>query len=142
MDTAALRSSLGLTLLGTDVPVLLSAQLEYRVDDPYAVSATFEVGDGETVRWLFARDLLDEGLVHPVGEGDVHVSPGQDALGEATVRLVLSSPSGEAVLEAYADDILAFLEQCYALVRPGEESRCLDLDQTLARFLHEGAAGH
>jgi hypothetical protein len=135
METAPIRTSLGLTLLGSDVPVLMTAQLTYRMDDPYAVEAVFDVGDARTVRWLFARDLLDEGLVQAAGDGDVHVTPSRDPLGFATVQLQLSSPDGVAVLEAAADDVLAFLEQCYLLVPPGEEARFLDLDTTVERLL-------
>jgi hypothetical protein len=135
MSTAPIRTSLGLTLLGTDVPVLMTAHLQYRVDDPFAVEAQFDVGDGPPVRWLFARDLLDLGLVQAAGEGDVHVVPSRDPLGLPTVQLHLSSPDGMAVLEAAADDVLAFLEQCYLLVPPGEESRHLDVDGTLERLL-------
>jgi hypothetical protein len=135
METAPIRTSLGLTLLGSDVPVLMTAQLTYRVDDPYAVEAVFDVGDARSVRWLFSRDLLDEGLVQGVGDGDVHVMPSRDPLGVATVQLQLSSPDGVAVLEAAAEDVLAFLEQCYLLVPPGQETQFLDLDATVERLL-------
>lgn len=142
MHTATVRSSLGLTLLGADMPVVMTAQLLFRADDPYAVEAVFDLGGGEPVRWLFARDLLDEGLVHPVGDGDVHVAPGQHPGGAATVQLQLSSPGGVAVLEAYADDVLAFLEQVYAMVPPGQESLFLDLDGALDRLRQERSPEH
>ena len=142
MDTATVRSSLGLTLLGADMPVVMTAQLLFRADDPYAVEAVFDLGAGEPVRWLFARDLLDEGLVHPVGDGDVHVAPALDPTGAPTVQLQLSSPAGVAVLEAYAEDVLAFLEQAYAMVPPGQESLFLDLDGTLDRLREERSPGH
>ncbi len=135
MATAPIRTSLGLTLLGADVPVLMTAQLQYRVDDPFAVEAQFDVGDAEPVRWLFARDLLDLGLVQAAGDGDVHVVPARDPLGRQTVQLHLSSPDGVAVLEAAAEDVLDFLEQCYLLVPPGDEGRHLDIDGALQRLL-------
>lgn len=142
METAAVRSSLGLTLLGADTPVVMTAQLLFRADDPYAVETVFDLGEGEPVRWLFARDLLDEGLVHPVGDGDVHVAPGADPMGDPTVQLHLSSPGGVAVLEASADDVLAFLEQVYAMVPPGQESLFLDLDDALDRLREERSPEH
>jgi hypothetical protein len=135
MDMLAVRSSLGLTLLA-DTPIPLTVQLEYRTDDPYAVHALFEVPAGEPVRWVFARDLLDEGLVHPVGDGDVHVGPTTDPVGRNVVQIELSSPEGTAVLEASADDVLGFLERCYSLVPPGDEPTHLDLDTALVRLLH------
>lgn len=135
MDAAAVRSALDLTLVGAEVPVLMTAHLEYRVSDPYAVTALFETGAERPVRWVFARDLLDEGLVHDVGEGDVQVVPGQDLLGRHTVQMRLASPDGVAVLEAEADAVLEFLGRSYALVPPGTESEHLDLDADLARLL-------
>lgn len=134
MDSTAVRTTLGLTLLG-DLPVPMTAQLEYRAEDPYAVHALFEVAAEAPVRWIFARDLLDEGLVHPVGDGDVHVSPCVDAFGRHTVQIELSSSDGMAVLEASAEDLLRFLEQCYRLVGPGLESLHVDVDAALARLL-------
>lgn len=134
VNTPTVRSSLGLTLVA-DVPVLMTAHLEYRVDDPYAVTASFDTAADEQVRWVFARDLLDEGLVHPTGEGDVRVVPGRNAWGEHTVALQLVSPDGVAVLEASAEEILAFLEQSYALVPPGSESDHCDLDAALSMLL-------
>ena len=134
MDSTAVHTILGLTLLG-DLPMPLTAQLEYRAEDPYAVHATFDVGPDGPVRWVFARDLLDEGLVHPVGDGDVHISPCVDPVGRHTVQIELSSSEGIAVLEASAEDLLRFLEQCYRLVGPGLESLHLDLDAALVRLL-------
>lgn len=135
METAAVRSALDLTLVGTEVPVLLTAELEYRADDPYAVTAVFDTGAGAPVRWVFARDLLDEGLVHAVGDGDVCVVPGRDIVGDTTVSLRLASPDGVAVLEASADAVLDFLSRSYALVPPGTESDHLDIDRDLAHIL-------
>jgi len=134
VNTPAVRSSLGLTLVA-DIPLPMIAHLEYRADDPYAVAAAFDTGEDEPVRWVFARDLLDEGLVNPAGDGDVRVVPGRNDWGEHTVALQLTSPDGVAVLEASAEDVLAFLEQSYALVPPGTESEHCDLDAALAMLL-------
>ena len=51
------------------------AGLRYDTADPYAVHATFHTGAEETVEWVFARDLLAEGLHRPTGTGDVRVWP-------------------------------------------------------------------
>src|ERR671933_682397 len=45
------------------------AGLRYDTADPYAVHATFHTGAEETVEWVFARDLLAEGLHRPTGTG-------------------------------------------------------------------------
>jgi hypothetical protein len=134
VNAPAVRSSLGLTLVA-EIPLPMTAHLEYRADDPYAVAAAFHTGDDEPVRWVFARDLLDEGLVHPAGDGDVRVIPGRNDWGEHTLALQLASPDGVAVLEASAEDVLAFLEQSYRLVPPGTESDHCDVDAALSMLL-------
>ena len=50
------------------------AGLRYDTADPYAVHATFHTGAEETVEWVFARDLLAEGLHRPTGTGDVFLT--------------------------------------------------------------------
>jgi hypothetical protein len=135
MDMLAVRSTLSLTLLA-DTPIPLTVQLEYRPVDPYAVHAQFAVPGDSGVRWIFSRDLLDEGLVHAAGDGDVRVTPTTDPGGRQVLQIELSSPEGLAVLEAFADDVLAFLERCYRVVPPGRESEHLDLDSAVERLLH------
>jgi hypothetical protein len=136
MEAAPVRRPLALTMVGADVPVLVTAELEYHTVDPYAVTALFHTDAGQ-IRWVFSRDLLDEGLVHDVGDGDVQVAPGSVSLGEHCVQLRLSSPDGVAVLETPADVILEFLERSYALVPPGAESSYLDIDDGLATLLDQ-----
>lgn len=135
MEAVPVRSALSLTMVGAEVPVLMTAELEYDSKDPYAVAAVFHTSD-HPIRWVFARDLLDEGLVHDVGHGDVQIVPGRDATGMRTLQLRLSSPDGVAVLETSADTVLEFLGRTYALVPPGTESAHVDLDAVLTRLLH------
>jgi len=80
MEAAAVRRPLALTMVGAEIPVLGTAELEYQAADPYAITAVFHTDAGQ-IRWVFSRDLLDEGLVHDVGDGDVQVAPGSDDLG-------------------------------------------------------------
>ncbi len=134
METAAVRSDLALTLVGSEAPVIVTAELEYHSSDPYAVSVVFFTPHGP-VRWVFARDLLDEGLVHEVGDGDVQISPMRDHLNEQVLQLRLASPDGVAVLEASADTVLDFLALSYGRVPPGRESEHLDIDATLEALL-------
>lgn len=110
--------------------VALQVGLSYDVQDPFAVSAAF-AGDGTTIEWVFARDLLINGLQTPSGEGDVHVWP---ASGEAqdVVFISLCSPDGRAVLEADADDLRSFLDCTLDLVPVGCESQYVDIDTELA----------
>jgi hypothetical protein len=112
--------------------------LRYEVTDPFAVSATFRSTDG-TVTWVFARDLLAEGLSAPAGEGDIRVSP-VHALGRSLVRLELSSPAGHAVMEGPLAQVEAFLAMSFDVLPAGYEWQYLNFDTALAELLNGGAA--
>ncbi|MEJ7707047.1 MAG: SsgA family sporulation/cell division regulator [Nocardioidaceae bacterium] len=111
----------------------LDAELFYDKCDPYAVAACFGTAD-LPVRWVFARDLLAEGLYEPTGDGDVHVWPCLDARGRAVVIIELSSPDGEALLQASSAEVCEFLLHAEAVVPKGTEGDHLNVDDTLARF--------
>ncbi|WP_020573644.1 SsgA family sporulation/cell division regulator [Actinopolymorpha alba] len=134
---ASVTHALPLRLIdGTGAALKLTAELRYDAADPYAVDAVFHTGEPRGVRWVFARDLLSEGLFRPSGDGDVHVSPLVDESGQAIVLIELRSPDGEAVLHAPADGLAAFLQSTYAIIAPGQESSHVDLDvlvETLRR---------
>ena len=128
------ESSVQLRLVVADADAVpLPVSLRYSSADPYAVRAVFS-GDGVEVEWVFARDLLRTGLASPVGDGDVHVWP---SWGTGRERLMIShtSPDGQAVLEATAEDVRSFLDRTAAVVPDGDESSHLDLDAALARLL-------
>jgi len=112
------------------------AGLRYDTADPYAVHATFHTGAEETVEWVFARDLLAEGLHRPTGTGDVRVWPSRSH-GQGVVCIALSSPEGEALLEAPARALESFLKRTDAAVPPGTEHRHFDLDTELSHILAE-----
>lgn len=119
---------------GPSLPVL--AGLRYSADDPWAVSVTFQTGgegDG-VVEWMFARQLLTEGVAGPVGEGDVRVWPEVHA-GERVVNLAMASPSGAARFEIDRDELVEFLQQTYLAVPTGSEDTVVDLDAELAMLL-------
>lgn len=110
--------------------VPLRVALRYGVDDPFAVTASF-AGDGMTIEWVFARDLLIGGLESPCGEGDVHVWPSWGS-GRDLVLISLSSPDGQAVLEGDAAVLRAFLARTLELVPAGAESEYVNVDAELA----------
>jgi hypothetical protein len=128
------RADLDLRLvLGGDRTVTVPATLAYAPTEPYAVSAVFRTSDGD-VTWVFSRDLLEDGLSRPSGEGDVAVWPSsiRDA---KVVCLSLASPSGSALLEADVDAVRRFLDDSYSQVPMGTEGELLDLDAELAALL-------
>lgn len=137
MDTAPVSISRAITLElidagGTSTP--LAAELCYESSDPFAVTARFRTGTTE-VRWVFARDLLAEGLYEPAGDGDVHVWPCLDARGHAVTIIELASPDGEALMQAHSEDVCEFLANVEALVPTGCESDLLDIDGVIGRIL-------
>jgi hypothetical protein len=112
--------------------VPLSVSLRYSAADPYAVSAVFNC-DGMAVEWVFARDLLRDGLSAPIGDGDVRVWPSW-GIGRKLVMISLTSPDGQAVLEANVKDVRDFLKRTIAVVPEGGETAHLDVDAALARL--------
>ncbi|MFG3023264.1 SsgA family sporulation/cell division regulator [Streptomyces sp. NPDC048254] len=117
------------------VPV--PTELKYHAGDPYALRATFCPSGGRMAEWLFARDLLAEGLRRPVGAGDVRLSPTRRR-GQDMVRIGLMSPTGQAELLLPRPAVARFLRRADAMVTPGTEGGHLDLDAQLSEFL----AGH
>ncbi|MFB6552094.1 SsgA family sporulation/cell division regulator [Streptomyces sp. NPDC056405] len=115
---------------GIPVPALLG----YHTDDPYAVHITFHIDSGHPVRWTFARDLLVEGVFRPCGHGDVRVWPSK-ADGRSVVLMGLSSPDGDALLEAPTAQVSAWLERTLRAVPPGTEGGQLGIDDGLAELL-------
>ncbi|MBC3842537.1 SsgA family sporulation/cell division regulator [Streptacidiphilus sp. 4-A2] len=124
-------------VLGPERSVPVPALLSYRTIDPYAVHITFHLGQDTPVTWVFARDLLIEGVFRPCGHGDVRVWPTR-VDGRGVMCLALSSPAGDALIEAPAGVVANWLERCLRLVPAGREEEGLDLDGALAALL----AGH
>ena len=122
-------------LVAGDAALPVPAALRYDLADPYAIHATFHAA-GDTVEWVFARDLLAAGLRDDAGLGDVRVWPSSEA-GVQVVYISLSSPEGEALLEAPAPELSTFLDRTYATVPAGSESVHLDIDAALTQLIAE-----
>ncbi len=129
------RHRLAVDLVGAHGPTPLVAELRYDAAEPYAVAMAFLRGPDEVV-WLFARDLLLRGVGEPVGEGDVRVCPGLDEDGRALVVVGLSAPTGQALVEARARDVLDFLALTARAVWPGtERDHVASMDEAIAAIL-------
>ncbi|WP_031077004.1 SsgA family sporulation/cell division regulator [Streptomyces sp. NRRL WC-3742] len=107
--------------------------LEYDPGDPYAVRFTFHLPGDHPVTWVFARELVVDGLTRPSGEGDVHIRPLGGEPGE--VCLVLRAPGGDAMLRSSAAPLIAFLARTDRLVPMGQEITTRELDAQLADIL-------
>ncbi|BFV55260.1 SsgA family sporulation/cell division regulator [Kitasatospora sp. CMC57] len=117
-------------------PPRIEVCLEYRPDDPYAVSmlvgAPGALG-GCPVGWVFARQLLVDGVTASAGLGNVRVrpyDPEQTAVelrvgGDLTVLLVRTSA------------VRRFLAATYQAVAPGAEWRRIGWEEVLARLTED-----
>ena len=114
-------------------PVPLIADLRYDTADPYAVCLVLHIDKARTVPWFFARCLLTDGIVRPVGEGDVIASP-VTVRGAASVRVTLRSPSSSVDVHLPLRALRSFLRKTDAMVRPGTEHLHLDLDDLTHRL--------
>jgi hypothetical protein len=125
-------------LIAPDAPAVpVNVELTYNSRDPYAVQASFRTGSTTAVEWVFARDLLHEGLIAPAGTGDVQVQP--VPLDPDKVQLELSSPSGHAVFMTCAKTLGDFLHRTYLAVPAGSEYAWLDFDMALSDLLNDPA---
>jgi hypothetical protein len=120
---------------GTAVP----ARLSYSPYDPYAVEVAFGFDQLYPVTWVFARELLAEGLHRPCGQGDVRIWPVRGDGSCDMLCLVLSAPGGSAVLEVPSAVVERWLKRTYEMVPTGREAELLDLDVELCGLLGEAA---
>lgn len=133
-DHATLRSTSVFELLAPRTPAVpVQVELRYDTRDPYAVIAAFRTGRSGWVEWVFARDLLADGLITQTGEGDVRMRPASDNPG--VIVLELSSPSGHAMFEASAEELADFLDKTYDAVLPGNEHLWVDVDDAIAGLI-------
>ncbi|MEU9386888.1 SsgA family sporulation/cell division regulator [Streptomyces sp. NPDC048279] len=121
-------------ILSPERSIPVPARLLYRSDDPYAVHVSFHVTSDSPVHWTFARDLLVEGVFRPCGHGDVRVWTTK-AEGRSVVLMALSSPDGDALLEAPVPQVSAWLERTLRVVPPGTEGGRLGIDDALDQLL-------
>ncbi|WP_414497514.1 SsgA family sporulation/cell division regulator [Streptomyces sp. CRN 30] len=111
------------------VPV--QAHLSYDADDPFAVTAAFSHEGRILALWRLDRQMLTEGALRPVGEGDVRMRP-QRAGARNELRIELSGHAQDgdgrdrAVVLAPARAVVAFVERTYGVVAPGREEVCVD----------------
>ncbi len=135
MNSVTVSAELGLSLIVPEhgaVPLI--ASVDYCADDPYAIRMAFHVGGDEPVEWIFARELLAQGLTQRAGDGDVRVWPG-DAEDSDVLNIALSSPFGEAHFEAPRRATAEFLKSSYGIIPAGSESDFMDLDREIDQLL-------
>ncbi|QIY59418.1 SsgA family sporulation/cell division regulator [Streptomyces sp. RPA4-5] len=108
--------------IASDHTVPLSTRLIYRPSDPYAIEAVFLAEHGPVV-WVFARDLLSEGLERSAGAGDVIIwsEPSRTGTGAGTTFIKLNPPNGTAQVAMPREHVQEFLNQTKTMVPVGSE---------------------
>jgi hypothetical protein len=120
-------------------PVL--AHLGYDPEDPFAVTVVFSHDGRVLARWRLDREMLGEGLLRPVGLGDVRLRPVSRGVTEELRMEFLGDarPDGgrhHAVVFAWAPALRSFLRSTHEVVPPGrEESR---VDELIAQVMAQG----
>ncbi|MGW4729317.1 SsgA family sporulation/cell division regulator [Streptomyces shenzhenensis] len=115
-----------------ELPV--SATLQYTSGDPYAVHIGFPPDvslSGTDVTWTFSRELLQEGMDAPAGQGDVHIWP----CGRAHTVLEFHAPEGLALIQFDTDALRRFLKRTFAAVALGKENIDVAVDRGLAALV-------
>ncbi len=134
-STATVTLDLTATLVSIDGQHLpMPAALRYDISDPYAVHATFSAPSSPRVSWVFARELLTNGMLGAAGLGDVTVwrsSPDD----QSDVYVGLASSDGDALLHLPGAAIAQFLEKTYAHCPPGDEHVHMDVDLVIEHLL-------
>ncbi len=133
-DHVTVRSSAMFDLLPPRTPAVpVQVELRYDTRNPYAVVASFRAGRAGWVEWVFARDLLADGLLADAGDGDVRIRPA--ANDPEVVVVELNSPSGHAVFETPAQRLAEFLDSTYDVVLPGCETLWMNVDDALGQMI-------
>ena len=136
IPTAVTAELLMRMVVDSDDTIDVPCELEYRSDEPYAVRATFRTGAAD-IEWMFARDLILEGMQRPSGEGDIVIWPENHGV-QPLILLALNSPTGQAVLESDRAHIEHFVRRTFDIVAVGDEGTTVDVDRCIDRILGEG----
>jgi hypothetical protein len=112
----------------------LAARLEYHAEEPYEVRLVFHTDRRDPVTWVFARDLLIEGLRRPCGSGDVRIRPAVDG-DRPLLSVLLVGEHDSALIELPAAEVGDFVLRTLRLVPKGEEVQRLDVETLTAHHL-------
>ena len=99
----------------------------YNAAEPFTIAVAFQSEDDVWVEWVFAREILVNGMTGSAGIGDVRLRP-RRTHGRTALQLEIESPEGHALLELDRESVQRFLEATIKLVPLGEESDYFDVD--------------
>ncbi|MDQ6658930.1 MAG: SsgA family sporulation/cell division regulator [Actinomycetota bacterium] len=109
---------------------MVDAELRYTTQQPFCVQLSLSLDDSPAVEWVFARDLVIQGVRLPAGHGDIQLYPV-----DGGVIIELHSPDGDAHLLANSIDLTTFADTIEKAVPLGRESEFYSLDAELASLL-------
>ncbi|MFE4690794.1 SsgA family sporulation/cell division regulator [Streptomyces sp. NPDC056749] len=112
-----------------DLARTLNCEFSYNSEDPFAVTMVFNTDAEWPVDWIFARELLADGLNARVGEGDVVIWPMYDHDGGPTSFCVQVGGARTALFEIDAEPVVNWLAKTYEMVPCGAELNGVDWDQ-------------
>jgi len=119
---------------GDGITLPVPAELAYDASEPLSVRITFWADAAGPVVWVFARDLLADGVWMPAGQGDIGIWPAVSDTKDA-VCIALSSPDGSALLECDRGELAKFVSRAYAAVPREDETAYLDVDAAIDALL-------
>ncbi|MFE0455096.1 SsgA family sporulation/cell division regulator [Streptomyces sp. NPDC058914] len=120
------------------LPVPINCEFSFHPGDPYAVTLIFDAEGERPVRWVFARELLAEGLTATVGQGDVVATVGQGDVavwpehhpdGASSMWVEVGNALHKALFEIPALPVAQWLASTYALVPRGQELVGVDWEE-------------
>ncbi|UQW99355.1 SsgA family sporulation/cell division regulator [Streptomyces sp. RerS4] len=122
----------GRLIAGADLSIPLTVRWRYSTADPFALSLEVITGVGLDARWIFARDLLRDGLRAPTGLGDVRIWPPCPCHGRPDLRVLLRGRDGSALVDMPVKPIRTWLrKECFARVPHGSEAEHIDWELEL-----------
>ncbi|MDN3029671.1 SsgA family sporulation/cell division regulator [Streptomyces sp. S.PB5] len=107
----------------------MNCEFSYHPRDPFAITLIFDAEGEWPVRWVFARELLTEGLTAKAGQGDVTVWPEHGPEEGYMVWVEVGSASHKALFEIPALPVAQWLASTYALVPRGQEMEGVDWEE-------------
>src|SRR5258708_4226157 len=143
-SSTTISAELGFRLVVPQQTIVpLVASLLYTCEDPYAIRIAFHVGLDEPVEWIFARELLSNGMDGREGRGDVQVWPASESADGSPAKVLnieLASPFGQAHFEAPIAEVSDFLQRTYRVIPEGRESDHVDVEAELTDLLRQACS--
>lgn len=132
-DSRTVTTPLTLSVSAMTGDAEMNAELRYDPSDPLAVSLAIGTELEDPVVWVFARDLLADGVNHASGEGDITIEPVNEAE-DREIRITLATDC-LATMTASRDTVVEFLVAAFTAVPSGSEMDTVDWDAEVAALL-------